>query len=56
MSERLRRALTLSASIAASAVLVIVLVGKWDELEAGITGAAATVVALAVVLQVVALV
>jgi hypothetical protein len=56
LSERLRRALTLSASIAASAVLVIVLVGKWDELEAGITGAAATVVVLAVALQVVALV
>ena len=56
MSERLRRALTLGASIAASAVLVIVLVGKWDELEAGITGAAATVVVLAVALQIVALV
>ena len=56
MSERLRRALTLSASIGASAVLVIVLVGKWDELEAGITGAAAAVVVLAVALQIVALV
>ena len=56
LSERLRRALTLSASIGASAVLVIVLVGKWDELETGITGAAPAVIAVAVGLQVVALV
>ena len=56
MSERLRRALTLSASIAASAVLVLVLVRKWDELEAGITGAAPIIVAVAVALQVLALV
>ena len=35
---------------------VVVLVGKWDELEAGITGAAAGVIVLAVALQVVALV
>lgn len=51
-----RRGLTVAASIVASAVLVVVLVRKWDELEAGITGAAAAVIALAVALQVVALV
>ena len=51
-----RSGLTVAASIVASAVLVVVLVGKWDELQAGITGAAAGVIALAVVLQVVALV
>jgi hypothetical protein len=37
-------------------VLAVILVGKWDELEAGITGAAASVIAIAVALQVVALV
>jgi uncharacterized membrane protein YbhN (UPF0104 family) len=51
-----RSGLTLAASILASAALVVVLVRKWDELEAGITGAAASVIALAVALQVVALV
>jgi uncharacterized membrane protein YbhN (UPF0104 family) len=51
-----RSGLTVAASIAASLALVAVLVGKWDELEAGITGAALTVVLLAVALQVVALV
>jgi uncharacterized membrane protein YbhN (UPF0104 family) len=51
-----RRGLTVGASIGASLGLVAVLVGKWDELEAGITGAAATVILLAIVLQVVALV
>lgn len=56
MTERARRSLTLSASVGASAALGAVLVGKWDELEAGITGAAATVVVLAVALQVLALV
>jgi hypothetical protein len=49
-------ALTVGASIAASILLVVVLVGKWDELEAGLTGAAISVVVLAVALQVVALV
>lgn len=44
------------ASIVASAALVVVLVSKWDELQAGITGAAAGVIALAIALQVVALV
>ena len=51
-----RRGLTVAASIVASAVLVVVLVRKWDELEAGITGAAAAVIVLAIALQIVALV
>jgi uncharacterized membrane protein YbhN (UPF0104 family) len=51
-----RSGLTVAASIVASAALVVVLVRKWDELEAGITGAAAGVIALAIALQVVALV
>ena len=51
-----RNAVTVSASIVASVVFGAVLVGKWDELQAGITGAAAGVVALAVGLQVLALV
>ena len=50
-----RNAVTVGASIAASLVFGAVLVGKWDELEAGITGAAVAVVLLAVALQVVAL-
>jgi hypothetical protein len=56
VTERARRSLTLSASAGASVALVVILVGRWGELEAGITGAAATVVALAVALQVLALV
>src|SRR5215216_2253705 len=51
-----RSGVTVVASIGASLGLMAVLVGKWDELEAGITGAAVTVVALAIALQVVALV
>ena len=51
-----RRGLTLVASIGASLGFVAVLVGKWDELEAGITGAAASVIAWPWALQVVALV
>ena len=51
-----RSGLTVAVSILASAALVIVLIGKWDELEAGITGAAAGIIVLAVALQVVALV
>jgi hypothetical protein len=51
-----RRGLTVAASIVASAALVVVLIGKWEELEAGITGAAAGVIVLAIALQVVALV
>ena len=55
MSERLRRALTLGASLVASAVLIAALVAKWDELGPGLTGAAPAIVVLAVVLQLVAL-
>jgi uncharacterized membrane protein YbhN (UPF0104 family) len=51
-----RSGLTAAASIGASLALVVVLIGKWDELEAGITGAAAAVIVMAVALQVVALV
>jgi hypothetical protein len=51
-----RGGLTVVASLAASVGLAAVLVAKWDELEAGVTGAAAMVIILAVVLQVVALV
>lgn len=51
-----RSGLTVVASIAASIGLVVVLVRDWDKLQAGITGAAAAVIALAVALQVVALV
>jgi hypothetical protein len=50
------RSLTVAASVGASVALVVVLVSKWGELEAGITGAAAGVIAAAVALQVVALV
>jgi hypothetical protein len=45
-----------AASIGASLALVAVLVAKWDELERGVTGAPLAVVALAVALQVVALI
>ena len=55
-TARVRRGLTLGASIGATLLFAALLVGKWDELEAGITGAAAAVIALAVALQVVALV
>ncbi len=55
MPER-RAVLTVTISVAASIVLAAALVGKWPELQAGVTGAPAAVVALAVALQVVALV
>jgi uncharacterized membrane protein YbhN (UPF0104 family) len=48
--------LVVAASIAASLALAAVLVAKWDELESGVTGAPLTVIALAVVLQILALV
>ena len=51
-----RGALTVSISVGASVVLGAALVGKWPELQAGVTGAPAAVVALAVALQVLALV
>jgi Sigma-70, region 4 len=43
-------------SVAASVALGVLLVGKWDELAGGLTGASVLVVATAVALQVVALV
>src|ERR671930_2752442 len=55
MLER-RAVVTVMISVAASVVLGAALVGKWPELEAGVTGAPAAVVALAVALQVLALV
>jgi hypothetical protein len=54
--RRRRTGLTVTASIAASLAFVAVLLGKWDELAAGITGAPALVVVAAVALQIVALV
>jgi hypothetical protein len=51
-----RTSFTVSLSIAASLVLGALLVGKWQELKVGITGAPAAVIVLAVALQVVALV
>jgi hypothetical protein len=50
-----RTGLTVIASVAASLVFVAVLVGRWDELAEGITGASLLVVTAAVALQVVAL-
>ena len=54
-ARRRRTQLTVAASIAASLVFAAVLVYRWDDLAAGIQGASATVVVLAVVLQIVAL-
>jgi hypothetical protein len=51
-----RTGLTVALSVGASVALAVVLVSKWDELAAGITGASAVVVWAAVALQVVALV
>jgi hypothetical protein len=51
-----RNALVIAASIAASLVLAAVLVAKWDELEAGVTGAPLALVVLTAALQLVALV
>jgi hypothetical protein len=51
-----RKELTVAASVAASLALVVVLIGRWDELSAGITGAPALIVATAVALQTLALV
>jgi uncharacterized membrane protein YbhN (UPF0104 family) len=53
---RQRSTVTVAASLAASLALAFLLVGKWDELELGVTGAPLAIVALAVFLQVVALV
>jgi hypothetical protein len=51
-----RAAVTLFVSIAASAALGLLLVGKWDELETGVTGAPIAIAAAAVALQLLALV
>jgi hypothetical protein len=45
-----------TASIVASIALGLVLVGKWDELETGVTGAPAAIAMAAIILQVLALV
>jgi hypothetical protein len=55
-SRRHRTAVTVAASIAASVALGLLLIGKWDELETGVTGAPIAIAAAAVLLQVVALV
>jgi hypothetical protein len=54
--RRHRRATTVAASIAASVALGLVLIGKWDELETGVTGAPIAIAAAAVFLQLLALV
>jgi hypothetical protein len=54
--RRHRTTVTVAASIAASATLGLVLIGKWDELETGVTGAPLAVAMAAVILQVLALV
>jgi hypothetical protein len=47
---------TVAASIGASVALAILLVGKWDELKTGVTGAPVAIAAAAVSLQLLALV
>jgi hypothetical protein len=54
--RRHRSTVTVSASVAASLALALLLIGKWDELETGVTGAPLAIVAAAISLQVVALV
>ena len=54
--RRHRTAVTVAASIAASVALGLLLIGKWDELETGVTGAPLAIAAAAVALQVLALV
>jgi hypothetical protein len=53
---RHRRTLTVAASVAASLALVLLLAGKWAELETGVTGAPLEIAAAAVILQLLALV
>ena len=48
--------MTAAASITAPVVLGLVLIGKWDELETGVTGAPIAIAMAAVILQVLALV
>jgi hypothetical protein len=54
--RRHRTAVTVAASIAASVALGLLLIGKWDELETGVTGAPIAIAGAAVALQVLALV
>ena len=54
--RRHRTAVTVGMSILASVALGLVLVGKWEELETGVTGAPLAIAAAAVALQVLALV
>lgn len=53
--RRHRTAVTVAASIVASVALGLLLVGKWDELETGVTGAPLAIAAAAVSLQLLAL-
>ncbi|HEY6779968.1 MAG TPA: lysylphosphatidylglycerol synthase domain-containing protein [Thermoleophilaceae bacterium] len=53
---RRRTAITVLASMLASAVLIAALVSKWGELKAGITGAPLLIVIVATLLQILALV
>jgi hypothetical protein len=54
--QRHRTAVTVAASIAASAALGLAVISKWHELETGVTGAPIATAAAAVALQVLALV
>jgi hypothetical protein len=54
--RRHRTAATVAASIMASVALGLLLIGKWAQLETGVTGAPIAIAAAAVVLQMVALV
>jgi uncharacterized membrane protein YbhN (UPF0104 family) len=54
--HRRRRELTVLASVAVTAVLVAVIAGRWDQFASATTSASAWVLAVAVLLQVVALV
>jgi hypothetical protein len=53
--RRHRTAVTVAGSIGASVALALLLVGKWDELETGVTGAPVAIAAAAVSLQLLAL-
>jgi hypothetical protein len=53
--RRHRTAVTVAASIAASVALGLLLIGRWDELETGVTGTPIAIAAAAVALQVLAL-
>lgn len=53
--RRHRSTLTLTASLAGTLVLAVLLIGRWDELETGVTGAPLAIIAATVSLQLVAL-